>query len=394
LSNNPSLKAARANWEAVRERIPQARAWEDPRFGADTLAGRFVHMDENSMPDQSLMFEQTLPISGRNRLQGRAAVADAQVAFEQFHRAELDAATRARVAYFQLAGAGAQLAVNRENIKLLRQFAEISRDKYKVGAHSEADVLTAETALAKLEEDAFDIQRRISEAQIELNRLMDHSPESPLDSPAPLKFQPLVFSLEKIESLALAHRPELFMAERKIQGAQSRLETARRAWIPDPAFRVAADRYNRADQVVSEVNAGFSINLPWFNRGKYKAAIRENQKMLESSEYELKAERADTLSVVRNQFLQVRTFHHHTELYKTKLLPLAEQTAAAKQLGYINDKESFLDLLTARQNVRDLESMYWDHLMRYQIALAELESLVGTSLEKAALSPDHQHEPR
>ena len=27
--------AARANWEAMKERVPQARAWDDPRAGAD-----------------------------------------------------------------------------------------------------------------------------------------------------------------------------------------------------------------------------------------------------------------------------------------------------------------------------------------------------------------------
>src|SRR2546422_8667229 len=40
-SNNPSLKAARANWEAMRERVPQARAWEDARAGFDATLDRF-----------------------------------------------------------------------------------------------------------------------------------------------------------------------------------------------------------------------------------------------------------------------------------------------------------------------------------------------------------------
>jgi outer membrane protein, heavy metal efflux system len=313
-------------------------------------------------------------------------------AFEQFHREQLDAIAKARIAYFRLANAYAQLEVNRENIDLLKQFTDISRDKYKVGTHSESDVLTAETALAKTEEDTADIQRQISEAQIELNRLMDRPPQAPLAHPAALTFQPLNLSLEKIEGLAIAHRPELFIAQKKIEAAQARLDAARREWIPDPSFRVEADRYNGAGQAISEVNAGFSISLPWFNRAKYKAGIRENQKMLESAEYELKAARVDALSLVQNQFVEARTFHHHTELYQDKLLPLAEQTANAKRLGYQSDKENFLDLITAQQNVQEMQSMYWDHLMHYRIALAELESLVGTSLDSAISTTEHQHD--
>jgi outer membrane protein TolC len=196
--------------------------------------------------------------------------------------------------------------------------------------------------------------------------------------------------LEKLEALALAHRPELFIAQRKIEAAQARLNSARKAWIPDPAFRVEADRYNAAAQAVSEVNAGFTISLPWFNRAKYKAGIRENQKMLESAEYDLKSARIDTLSMVQTRFIDAQTFHHHTELYKNKLLPLAEQTARAKELGYQSDKENFLDLLTAQQNVQEIQAMYWDNLMHYKIALAELESLVGTDLALAA-APEENH---
>lgn len=391
LSNNPSLKAARADWEAAQERVPQARAWEDPKFEVDATAGRFVTVPANSFADQKFMLEQPLPLSGKNRLQGKAAQADALIAREQLRREELDAIKKARVAYFQLANAYAQLDVNRRNVDLLKQFVEISRDKFKVGARSESDVLTAETALAKLEEDEADIQRQISEAQVELNRLMNRPPEAMLPHPAASDFRPLNLSLEKLEGLTVANRPELFLAQQKIDAAQARLDSAKKEWFPDPAFRVEADRYNDAAQAISEVDAGFSVNLPWFNRAKYKAAVRENRKMLESAQAESKAAMEDALSMVQNQFIEVETFHHHTELYKNKLLPLAQQAAGAKLSGYQTDKESFLDLLAAQQNVHEVEAMYWDHLMHYQIALAELESLVGSSLESAT-GTEHHHD--
>src|SRR5260370_37836891 len=72
LSNNPSLKAARAEWEAMKERIPQARAWEDPRAGVDVNAGRFVTVPQKSFTHQKVMSEQTLPRSGTKRLRGQA----------------------------------------------------------------------------------------------------------------------------------------------------------------------------------------------------------------------------------------------------------------------------------------------------------------------------------
>jgi outer membrane protein TolC len=40
LTNNPSLKAATANWLAMKERIPQARAWADRQHSAECFYGR------------------------------------------------------------------------------------------------------------------------------------------------------------------------------------------------------------------------------------------------------------------------------------------------------------------------------------------------------------------
>jgi cobalt-zinc-cadmium efflux system outer membrane protein len=391
ISNNPSLKAARANWEAMKERIPQARAWEDPRAGFDFKAGRFVNVQPNSFTDQSLMLEQTLPLSGKNRLRGEAASAEAVNAFAEFHRRKLDATARARMAYYRLANAYAQLEINRKNSALLKQFTEITRTKYEVGTHSQADVLSAETELAKLEETAFDFQRQISEAQTQLNTLMNLPAQAPLGHPTAVTFKPLSLALEKLEGLALAHRPELLIAAKKIDAAQARLNAAHKEWIPEPSVRVQADRYNGASQVISEVSAGFSINLPWFNRAKYKAGIQENQKMLESAQHELEATRSETLGMVKDQYKKLETFHHHTELFKNKLLPLSEQTVTSKRLSYETDKASFLELLTAQQTVQEIESMYWNHLTDYQIALAELEALIGTVFQPVAPTTEHQH---
>lgn len=394
LTNNPSLKAKTANWEAMRERIPQARAWTDPRVGFDQRVARFIGVPRNSFMDQKLMVEQTLPVAGKNRLQGDAATADAASAFEELRRAQLDTAAKARAAYYRLANAYKQLELNRKNSDLLKQFVEVSRAKMASGSKSQGDVLSANTELAKLDEAQFDWQQEISEAKTGLNVLMNRPPESPLAQPSDLAFQPAEISLANLQGLALANRPELAMAERKIEAAQARMKAARKEWIPEPSVRIEGDRYNGAGQVVSELDAGFSIDLPWFNRSKYRAAIRENERLLEAARHEMEAARSETLGMVVDQFRRVETLHHHTELYQAKLLPLAREAVNAQRASYESDKASFLEILTAQQTARDVESMYWDHLMHYQTALADLEALIGVDLVPATNSVPalHHHE--
>lgn len=399
LSNYPTLKASGATWEAMRERIPQERAWADPRVGFDQRIARFVGVPPNSFADEKLMGEQTLPISGRNRLRGEAATAEAASALENLRRKQLDAVARARMAYLRLANSCKQLELNRKNAALLRQFGDISREKMAAGDRSQADVLSADTELARLDEAQFDFQREISEAKTELNVLMNRPPGAALDQPADLTFQPANLSLPNLEGLALANRPELVMAQRKIDAAEARLREARKQWIPEPSIRVEADRYNGAAQAISEIEAGFSLDLPWFNRAKYRAAIQENEKMLETATYELTAVRSETLGMVVDQFHRVETFHHHTQLYQAKLIPLARENLNAHRLGYEADKATFLEILAAQERAQDVESMYWDHLTHYEQALAELEALIGVDLPAEGAKPfgdhkeqDHNHE--
>jgi len=393
LSNNPTLQAAGANWQAMGRRVPQARAWEDPRASFDQRVARFVGVPPNSFADERLMVEQTLPVSGRNRLRADAATAEAASAFEELRRKQLDAVSRARAAFFRLANAAKQLELNRKNSDLLKQFAEISHARMAAGNNSQGDALSADTELARLDEAQFDFQRQISDASTELNVLMNRPPEAALLPPPDLTFEPVDLSLPNLEALVLANRPELAMAQRKLEAARARLNAAQKEWIPEPSLRLEADRYNDASQIVSELDAGFSIDLPWFNRSKYRAAIRENESLVQAAHHELDAARSEALGLVVDQFHRVETFHHHTELYQAKLLPLARQTVAARRSAYEADKASFLEVLTAEQTARDAESMYWDHLMHYNEALAELEGIIGVDLAAPAHSTsDHHHQ--
>jgi outer membrane protein, heavy metal efflux system len=391
LQNNPSLKASRANWEAMKQRVPQARAWEDLRGGFDTVAGRFVEIPRNSFTDQKLTLEQTVPIVGKNRLRGEAAEAEAVAAYQELKRRQLDLTAKARTAFYRLANSLEQLRIVDSNLELLRQFTRTSRSKYAAGAKPESDVLTAETDASKLEESRYDLTRQISEAQSQLNVLMNRSAQSPLPNPATLGFPALHFDLEQLLALALTNRPEVLSAARKLEAAKARLEVARREWIPEPSLRVEASRYNDAGQAISEVMAGVSVNLPWLNRRKYKAAIEEANQRKAGAEFELEAARNETSGMVRDALTKTETYHHHVELFRDRILPLARQNASASRLAYETDRTSFLNLIDAQRTLQEAEGMYRNHLADYLSSLAELESIIGVD-PTATPNMHHTHE--
>jgi outer membrane protein TolC len=377
LANNPAIKAAQEKWQAMKARVPQAAAWEDLRAQARSRVARYVSIPPNAFTDHSFILQQEVPISGKNLSRARAATAEAGAAFEDFRRTQLDVLSRARAAFHRLANEYAQLEVNQRNVDLLNQFAEVNRQRYEVGNASQADVLTAQTDAAKLLEAQSDIFRRISDGQSQLNVLMNRPAQSPLAQPSQIPFQSPHFSLQALQAAALSARPEMQRAQNRVEAERFRVELANRQRFPDPTLDVQAQRYNEASQAVSELDVGVSIGLPFLNPRKYSATVTEARRNFESAQHELEATRTETLGLVRDQLKKIETAAHHYELYSDKILPLARQAVQSNRVAYETSSANFLELITAQRVLQDVESAHVNHLADYQVAVAELDAIVG-----------------
>ena len=382
LRENETIRAARAQWASMKEKVPQERAWEDPMVGIDLQRNGTTRLDK--VTDAEYMLSQTLPISGKNLSRGRAAAAEARSAFEELRRAELDVITRVQIAYFRLAGARGQLEINRSNQELLTQFADITRQKYEVGTATQADVLMAETEHARLGEGNATIQRDISDFQTQLNVLMNRSASAALNATERLRFEPPRLDLERAQALAAHHRPELLMAVRRIESRSAQLQLAHRQWIPDPQVRIAARQFSGMAGV-QEYDTGVIFSLPWVNYRKYSAGVREAEAGVVNAHSQFGASRTETGGLVRDQFRKIETFASNFRLFDGKILPTATLAMKSTRSGYEIGKNTFLELLTAQRTLREIESSALNQLAEHQVAIAELDAVIGVSpyLEKA-----------
>jgi len=384
LENNPAIKEAENRWYAAIHRVRQAYAWDDPRVAGESRVRRFVDVPPNAFMDQTLAIEQLIPITGKNLARGRAAAAEALSVFEETRRVQLDVIAKARTTYFQLANAYDQLEINSKNLTSLKQIADISRSRYEAGLESAANVLIAETDYSKLLEARRDLERNLSDAQSQLNTLMNRDAFTPFGTPVASSVNHVHLSVTRLRGTTLAQRPEVQMARAKIDGEKSKLQLAHRAWIPDPALMVKGQRYNDAAEAVSELDAGLSFTVPWVNPSKYSAGVREARANLAAAEQGLEREQKEAVRLLRDQLAKIETFHHHVELFRDKLVPQAQQAFEATRLSYESGKATFLDWISAQRNLRDIEAMGREHLAHYQMAVAELEAVIGADIYSPA----------
>ncbi|MEA3186453.1 MAG: outer membrane protein heavy metal efflux system [Chthoniobacter sp.] len=380
LAQNRSIQEARARWQSMAARVPQAAAWDDLKLSTSSRLGRFVAVEQNAFTDHLVTVEQMIPVSGKNRSRARIAAAEAIVSSEELRRTELDVAMKVRAAFIRLENTNRLLKLNRDDEASLAQLAEISRARFEVGTQSQSDVLNAELERIRVVEARRDLERAISEQETQLKVLMNRDAFSVLGQLVDESPLLATIPVERLRSLILNRRPELRIALANVAAAEAKVELAKREWIPDPAVSIGAQRYNRASQGVSEVTAGISFNMPWLNSGKYRAEEREATANDAAAQRALEAQQAEALGLLRDQLAKVETFHHHVMLFDEQLLPVARQTVEASRAGYETNKTGFPELITARRSLREAEGMHRQHLIDFQIALAELEALVGADL--------------
>ena len=391
LADNPSIKEARAKWEAMKKRIPQAAAWEDLKISTSTRLGRFVEVMPNSFTDQMLSVEQMIPLSGRNQSRARIAAAEALGTLEELRRKELDAVSKARAAYFRLARDYALLELNDANKTSLKQTLGVTEARLEVGTQGQAEALTAQGELIRVGEARRDLERAFSEDVTALRVLMNRDPFLPIGKPAESMAHAAMPSTERLRALLLSNRPEVRMADATLTAARAKLELARREWIPDPALTLQVQRYNGAAQAASEVSAGITINVPWLNPKKYRAEESEAQSGVEAAQRALEAARTEALGLLRDQLQKIETAHHHVELYEEQLIPNAWQTLQTNRTNYESGKAGFLELFVSERALREVEAMHEAHLADYRIAVAELEGLVGADLRLFAAGHANSH---
>src|SRR5262249_13377607 len=124
LAANPTVQAAALNVQALRHRIPQATALEDPVasstiYPIPSVALQYSLMGYNPY---NLLLAQSFPWFGTLRLRGEAADRDAQVALAELCAAQLDVVVEVRRAGHDLAFAHKARAILAESRRLGEDF--------------------------------------------------------------------------------------------------------------------------------------------------------------------------------------------------------------------------------------------------------------------------------
>ena len=377
LAIHPSIESAMAAWRAAVQRYPQEVALDDPMFSVMLGPGTFGS-DE---VDTAYMLEgsQKLPWPGKRQLRGRIAQSEATANFHEAGEAQLRIAEATKLAFYEYYLANENLALNSRNIRLVEGFRDIAKTRYESGAVEQQDLLLADVELAELQRRQLELRRMNRVAIARINTLLRLAPDSPLPPPpSNLEVASLPPSAKELRSLAIAQRPELEAQSARIRAERASLGLACKEFYPD--FEVVAryDAFWQEEPLRPMV--GFNMNIP-IQKHKRWAAVREARWRVAQRQAKLEA-RIDQLQYeVQAAFEQVIEGKEIIQLYKQTILPAAELSLESARAGYVAGNIDFLRLVEAQRQVVALQERNYEAITAYLRRLAELERIVGTSLQ-------------
>jgi NodT family efflux transporter outer membrane factor (OMF) lipoprotein len=234
--SNQSLRAALASYDQAMAATRQARAAYYPTVSASAGAVRARSSNNVTATADSLLVNASweADIWGAVRRSVEAAEASAQVSRATLEGTRLSLQAQLAQNYFTLRIVEAQIRMYDETVAAYARAVELTRNRYKAGVVTRADVSAAESQLASAQASRADAG--IARAQLE------HS-IAVLTGRAPAEFslpqrgalpsaQPLPQIPALLPAQLLERRPDIAAAERRAAAANAQIGVTQAAWYP------------------------------------------------------------------------------------------------------------------------------------------------------------------
>lgn len=377
LKFNPSLAAF--SWEVRAKEAEALQAGLLPNPELDLEMENFAGSGEFSGTDASettVTLSQLVELGGKRAKRRAAAGLGADLAGWDFEARRLDILTATNKAFMAVLAAQERLTQAEELYALSEHFFRSVRDRVDAGKVPPVELTRAQVPLttARIAQD----QARLSleAARRELAILWEGEAaefDRAVGSLEPVRPAP---PLEELVSLS-AQNPDIARWKSEEQERSARLALERANAIPDLTLFVGGRDIQETDD--QALVAGLSIPLPLFDRNQGGiAAARANQNKTRQESRaawnQARASLAASHGALSSAYIEVKSL-------RDEILPAAEQALEASDLGYRAGKFGFLEVLDAQRTLFEAKGQYVEALSAYHQAKAEVERLVGASLE-------------
>lgn len=350
----------------------------DPKFvSADARPREYISQG---------IVEETLSMGGIAAV--RRADAAAAVA-----SAELEIARRGLVStvtglFYGVAAADHKLAIAEQAEKEAADFTTLTGQREQVREAAHADTVKAQLQQQQRERELSDAKLNTDKARLELGVLLFPDPRTAYSVSIP-ETPPTLAPREEINQLAAKHNPELRSALGTLSVSNADVLAARGAYLPtvglNYTYGIDANEFAANGPLTPEGvrarNLGYSasvtVNLPLWDWLATEHKVKQSEIKRDAAKVALTATQRRLIAQLEESYAEAQAARNQLASLDASVATAAESLRLTK-LRYTGGEATVLEVVDAQAAFITAENAREDGRVRYEAALAGLQTLTGT----------------
>ena len=389
LGNNPQINSAFHDILASDTRIKQVWSNYFPQLSWQTGYTRIRQLQLSDALGQNLTFnyytlgqitlQQMLYDFGVTQNQATIKRLDYEAYKTTLSATINDVIFQTKDAYYNLLYAFEKRRVAKDTVDKFELFYNQAKAFYEIGMNPKVDVTIAEVNLSNAKLQLIQADNAVNLAVAKLNNVMGVPFIDKYNVQERLKYQPVDITFNQSIETAREARPELKLAEIKVESANQTLKLVKKSYFPTLSAEGQYQRGGKSWNSNYGYNFGAYLNFPTINGMLIKNEIKEARYLYDKEIANAKNTQNQIYLEIQNAFLMLEE--------KKNQMPVAilnvKQSKENYELSYGRyrvGEASPTELKDAQINYQQAQLSYYNALYQYNSAKASLEKAIGKNI--------------
>jgi len=384
LQSNPEIRASVRRLSLAQLKTTTARSLDDPIFMVrdwDTPLKKPWDLNQAQM---MFSVQQTFLSKEKRDVRSKVAGDDAEAAASDLESTRQEVAAEVRKACADLMRNADERKLLDRQSALLKEALSVTLVQYTTGKVPQADVLRAQMAITRLDEQGIELDEERDTARAGLNVLLGRRPDEELEIAGNYAAPGDLPPIEELERLAILNRPELAGLRTQIEKSKSEGQVVRLTMKPDFTAALGYMVMPAGSASRNAYMAEMTMNLPWLNRDRHEGESKQADAATAVAQADVEARTSAVFLEVRQAQIATLAAEKRVKLYRDTLLPQAEAAFKASTAAYQNNRAEFLTLIDSQNLLLDIQVAYYKALSATDAGVAELERTIGAQIPETA----------
>lgn len=401
LANAPQLLGATSDANSAREDVLQAQAARRPSVSLRSeylgtqgngvfSSGRFVTNDGVHVYREWAVVHQDFNAAVLKTGTQRASAAEllAKAKTEIARRGVEATVTKA---YYTLLATQRKYATAQQALNQASSYLTISQNLERGGEAAHSDVVKSQFQVSQQDQAFRDAQLAMENARLDLAVLLFRDFDENFTIVDDLSLAPALPSFEETQTLAGQENPDILAANNALRMANLDVSIARQAYLPqlsaDLAWGIEANAFALHSTVATDPGKGPQPNLGYFltatltmpvwDWGTRSSKVRQAALKRDQAKVELTATQRELIRNLRGFYSEAQAARTQVDSLKTSV-DLAAESLRLNSLRYQAGEATILELVDAQTTLTQARNAYDDGMIRYRLAVANLQTLTGS----------------